>query len=118
MVTSFRPRSVQLPDDTVLTTVRAVSDLSELYFQFSQYRLEMLEDRIRDELRRMRERRAANRRFDSHDMKTFLATQKKFLEHMDREIVYEDQVIKGYTDDSHLVSAELKERSRKRYRHN
>lgn len=113
MVTSFRPRSPAFPDDTVLTTVRPISNLSELYFQFSEYRLEMLEKRIRKQLKQMRDRRGVHRGFDTWGMKRFLAEQEKFLAHMDKEMVEEDKVIKGFTDDSHLLSEDLKERSKK-----
>ncbi|EEP79939.1 conserved hypothetical protein [Uncinocarpus reesii 1704] len=116
MVTSFRPRSPVLPDDTVLTTVRAVSDLSELYFQFSEYRLEMLEERIRLKLKEIRDKRRASRPFDTHKLKQFLGEQERFLAHMNIEMVDEDRVTRGFTDDSHLLSEDLKERSRKRSR--
>ncbi|PGH03508.1 hypothetical protein AJ79_07343 [Helicocarpus griseus UAMH5409] len=114
MVTSFRPRSPALPDDTVLTTVRAISDLSELYFQFSEYRLEMLEERIRIQLKEIRDRKRARRSFNTKAMKKFLLEQEKFLAHMNREMVQDEMVTKGFTDDSHLISEELKGRSRKR----
>ncbi|PGH15868.1 hypothetical protein AJ80_05399 [Polytolypa hystricis UAMH7299] len=116
MVTSFRPRSPALPDDTVLTTVRPVSDLSELYFQFSEYRLEILEERIRAQLKIMRDRRCARRGFDTKGMKRFLSKQEQFLVQMNREIVDVEKVIKGFTDDSHLISEELKEQAKKRAR--
>lgn len=114
MVTSFRPRSSILPDDTVLTTVRPVSDLSELYFQFSEYRLEMLEERIRVYLKEMREKKRARRPLNTPDIKRFIAEQEEFLAHMNQEIIDDDKVKKGITDDSHLVSEDLKQRSRKR----
>ena len=114
MVTSFRPRSSILPDDTVLTTVRPCSDLSELYFQFSEYRLEMLEERIRSCLKEMRDRKRARRAFKTRELKLFLEEQVNFLEHMNKEIVDDDKVVKGITDDSHLISEDLKQRSRKR----
>jgi hypothetical protein len=114
MVTSFRPRSTSLRDDTILTTVRPVSDLSELYFQFSEYRLEILEDRIRKQLKEMRERRSARRSFNTCQMKHFLAEQEKFLAHMNQEMVEDEMVQKGFCDDSHLLSEDLKERSKKR----
>ena len=44
MVTSFRPKCPLIKDDSVLTTVRAISDLSELYGGYAEYRLEMLEE--------------------------------------------------------------------------
>ncbi|KAF3481656.1 uncharacterized protein GIQ15_04415 [Arthroderma uncinatum] len=116
MVTSFRPRSPSLPDDTVLTTVRPISDLSELYFQFSEYRLEMLEERIRQQLKAARDARYAGRAFNTQKLKEFLAVQVEFLAHMNKEIVDNDKVQKGITDDSHLRSEDLKERSRRRAR--
>jgi hypothetical protein len=114
MVTSFRPKSAFTKDDTVLTTVRAVSDLSELYSQYSEYRLEMLEERIRAHLKDIRERKRAHRPFDTAASKAFLAEQEQFLAVMNREIVDEDKVIKGFTDDSHLLSSDLKKQSKKR----
>lgn len=112
MVTSFRPRSPSLSDDTVLTTVRGISDLAELYFQFSEYRLEMLEERIREKLKEIRDKKRAHRPFDTKGLKNFLLAQEKFLAHMGKEMVDEDKVIKGFTDDSHLLSEDLKNRSR------
>ncbi|KAK2753592.1 hypothetical protein FQN54_007369 [Arachnomyces sp. PD_36] len=114
MVTSFRPRSPMLPDDTVLTTVRPVSDLSELYFQFAEYRLEILEERIRGYLKEMRDKRRAHRPFNTNDAKRFIAEQENFLVHMNNEIVEDSKVKMGVIDDSHLISDDLKELSRKR----
>lgn len=118
MVTSFRPKDPMLQDDTVLTTVRPISDLSELYYQFGEYRLEMLEARIRVQLGKMREARQNGRKTDVAAMKQFLEEQKDFLEHMNTEIVEEEQVVKGEIDDSHLFmgqvlkkQASLKERA-------
>lgn len=102
MVTSFRPRDPTVRDDTVLTTVRAVSNLSQLYFQFSEYRLEMLQERIRLQLERMSETMLAGKKFDTAALKSFLKEQEDFLAHMNKEIVDDDQVIKGSIDDSHL----------------
>ncbi|EFW19718.1 hypothetical protein D8B26_007907 [Coccidioides posadasii str. Silveira] len=116
MVTSFRPRSATLPDDTVLTTVRAISDLPELYFQFSEYRLEILEERIRKKLKEIRDQKRARRPFNTQSLKRFLLEQEQFLAHMNKEMVDEDKVTVGFTDDSHLLSEDLKERSRKRAR--
>jgi hypothetical protein len=116
MVTSFRPKSAFIKDDTVLTTVRAISDLSELYSQYTEYRLEMLEERIRAHLKEIRDRKRANRRFDTAASKRFLDEQQQFLAAIDREVVDEDKVIKGFTDDSHLLSADLKLQSKKRLR--
>jgi hypothetical protein len=93
-----------LRDDTVLTTVRPISDLAELYAQFSEYRLEILEERIRSELKAIRESRAAGRGVSTKKLKQFLAEQQKFLEHMNGEMVDDDKVIMGFVDDSHLLT--------------
>jgi hypothetical protein len=116
MVTSFRPKSAFVKDDTVLTTVRAVSDLSELYSQYTEYRLEILEERIRAHLKEIRDRKRANRRFDTGATKRFIAEQQNFLAAITREVVDEDKVTKGFTDDTHLLSTDLKLQSKKRLR--
>lgn len=104
MVTSFRPKNPLVRDDTVLTTVRAISNLPELYAQFSEYRLEILEERIRAELKEIRESRAAGRGFSTRKLKMFLEEQQQFLEHMNREMVDENKVTAGEIDDSHLLT--------------
>jgi hypothetical protein len=45
MVTSYRPRDPRVRDDSVLTTVRPVSKLAELYEQWFRYRSEVLKRR-------------------------------------------------------------------------
>ena len=104
MVTSFRPRSSALRDDTVLTTVRPVSNLSELYFQFSEYRLEILEDRIRKELKVLRDSKRGRKKFNTLKLKRFLQEQENFLAHMNSEMIEDDKVVKGAIDDSHLIT--------------
>ena len=116
MVTSFRPKSAFIKDDTVLTTVRSISDLSELYSQYTEYRLEMLEERTRAHLKQVRDRNRAGRSFDTVSTKIWITEQKRFLESMLREMVDDDKVVRGYTDDSHLISeasrADLRKRAR------
>ena len=104
MVTSFRPRSHTVKDDTVLTTVRPISNLSELYYQFSEYRLEILEERIREQLKTLRETQKTGRKMKTKDLKAFLREQEVFLAHMNKEMVDDEHVTKGSIDDSHLVS--------------
>jgi len=98
MVTSFRPRSPLVRDDTVLTTVRPISDLGELYYQFAKYRLEMLEERVRQQLRDMVDAKTAGRAMATRKLKAFLAEQEGFLAHTNREIVEEENVVKGAID--------------------
>ncbi|SLM36918.1 hypothetical protein LPUS_06636 [Lasallia pustulata] len=116
MVTSFRPRCPTLPDDTVLTTVRPISNLSELYFQFSEYRLEILEERIRDKLKTLRETKRSGKKFNTLSLKKFLKEQEQFLAHMNKEMIDEDLVVRGSIDDSHLLRHRTNERKAKRSR--
>ncbi len=101
MVTSFRPRCPVLQDDTVLTTVRPISDLSELYFQFSEYRLDILEERIRIQLKDLREKKRAGKKLNTKALKKFLKEQETFLAHMDKEMIEDEKVEEGTIDDCH-----------------
>ncbi|QDS67647.1 hypothetical protein FKW77_004659 [Venturia effusa] len=98
-VTSFRPKCPHMRDDTVLTSVRPISDLSALYGQFAEYRLEMLEERIRAQLKKVRERRFAGKKFDTEAIKAFLQEQEDFLAHTNHEIVPENQVVAGHLEE-------------------
>lgn len=86
MVTCFRPKSPLVKDETVLVGVRGISDLSQLYTQYTEYRLEVLEERIRHQLKKEREREVAKRPFNIPEMKRFLTDQKRFIESMLTEI--------------------------------
>jgi hypothetical protein len=54
MVTSFRPKSALVRDDTILNTVRPVSNLPDLYGQVIEYQLENMEARLRRMLKKVR----------------------------------------------------------------
>lgn len=95
MVTSFRPRSPRIRDDTVLTTVRPISNLSDLYGQTVEYQLENAEARIRNMLRNIRDSMKAGAT-DVEAIKSFLEFEIKTLSHLNKEIVEEDKVQKGY----------------------
>ncbi|KAF2797653.1 hypothetical protein K505DRAFT_347074 [Melanomma pulvis-pyrius CBS 109.77] len=97
-VTSFRPRSAFKKDDTVLTTVRPISDLSELYYEFAEYRCEIMEERLRKERKDMMARRRARKKFDTVGHKRFLEESAAFLEHSNREMVEDSKVTSGYID--------------------
>jgi len=103
MVTSFRPRRPDLPDDTVLATVRPISDLSELYYQFSEYRLEILEDRIRTQLRELRVARDGGKKLAIGQLKAFLKEQEAFLAHMNKEIIENETVTRAFYDDRDVI---------------
>lgn len=90
MVTCFRPKDPLVKDETVLVGVRGISNLSELYTQYTAYRLEILEERIRHKLKEERKREVAKRPFDIADVRGFLLEQKLFLESMIDEIIEVD----------------------------
>lgn len=104
MVTSFRPKCHTFRDDTVLTTVRPISNLSELYYQFTEYRLEILEERVRNQLKAMRDAERSSRKMNTKALKTFIHDQEMFLAHMNKEMIDDELVVKGSVDDSHLFS--------------
>ena len=87
MVTAFRPKSPFVKDEIIVTGVRGTSDLSELYSQYTMYRLEVLEERIRAKMKKERKGGEAKRSFDVDDTRRFLIEQKEFLESMLEEIV-------------------------------
>lgn len=94
-VTSWRPRSPYVKDDSVLRTVRPVSNLKELYHDFADYRLDILAQRLRRERERTQAEREAGVEFDTQALKAFLQESIAFLEHTDHELVAEDAVQKG-----------------------
>ncbi|KAF2876508.1 hypothetical protein BDV95DRAFT_483811 [Massariosphaeria phaeospora] len=95
-VTSFRPRSPFLKDDTELRTVRPISDLSELYYDFAEYRLEIMEERLRKERKGVIARRRARKKFDTLGHKKFLEDSMAFMEHTDNEMLEDSKVTVGY----------------------
>lgn len=98
MVTAFRAKSHLVRDETVLTGSRAISNWSELYSQWTEYRLEVLEERIREMLRSERKREAAKRRFDIDSVRRFLLEQKVYLETTMNELIEVED-----TDESPMV---------------
>ncbi|KAK5122458.1 hypothetical protein LTR85_004042 [Meristemomyces frigidus] len=95
MVTSFRPKSPFLADDSVLTTVRGISDLSELYYEYGRYRLEMLEERIRVQLKHLREAHTAGKKTYTKAIKLFLEEQERFIHRTNEELVPDEDVVAG-----------------------
>ena len=86
MVTCFRPKSLAVRDETVLTGVRGISYRSDLYTQYTEYRLEVLEERIREKQKLERRRIQANKSFDVPEMRKWLEDQKGFIDALLAEI--------------------------------
>ncbi|KAJ9495026.1 hypothetical protein H2202_009501 [Exophiala xenobiotica] len=85
-ITPFRPRSPFIKDESILATVRGISSLSELYHQYTLYRLENQEARIRAQLQRLRERHETRRDFDLAQVRDYLYNEREFLDFMLREV--------------------------------
>lgn len=109
-VTSFRPKSAFLKDDTELRTVRPVSNLSELYGGFADYRLRILEDRVRRARQELDACRVAGRKFDTLEHKSFLKEIIAFAERTNGELVEEDNVQKGFIETVDFPDAMLDDR--------
>jgi hypothetical protein len=87
MVTSFRPKDPTIADDSHLVTVRPVSDLNEMYSQWTDYRVELVEERCRRLIKKVRENKHVGRDFDVVGVKDQLSNLIKFLEKTRDEIV-------------------------------
>lgn len=86
MITAMRLKSPFIRDETVLAGVRGISNLGEIYSQYSEYRLEILEERIRARLKAERQAQFARREFDIQGMRNFLTEQRNFIDAMLDEI--------------------------------
>ena len=62
IVTSFRPRDPRLYDDSSNMNVRAISQLSEIYYQWTHYRLELLSKRFAIEAEELKKKYENNAR--------------------------------------------------------
>lgn len=80
MVTAFRPKSAFVPDESILTGSRAISNFGELFSQYTDYRLDILEERFRAKAKEERRRQQMKKPYNIPDLKAFLAEQKEYLE--------------------------------------
>ncbi|KAF5598645.1 2OG oxygenase superfamily [Fusarium pseudocircinatum] len=87
MITSFRAKSPLIRDESVLTGLRAISNVSELYSLYTDYRLEILEERLRVKRKEEIDRRKGQRPYDVAQMRFWLEEQKEFLESMLEQII-------------------------------
>ena len=67
-----------------------------LYRQYVEYRLDILEERVRSKLREVRK---GGNKFDTRAAKDFLIEQEEFLAHTNQQIVPDELVTKGHIDD-------------------
>jgi hypothetical protein len=94
MVTSFRPRSPLLRDDTILNTVRPISNLLDLYSEVIEYQLKNMEARLERYWTSVREAKKRGK-FDVKAFKEYLAFERQNMARIDKEIVEEEMVRVG-----------------------
>lgn len=83
-------------DDSVLSTVRGISDLGELYYQFLRYRLEIVGERVGGMLRELEEGKREGRGVEVGRVKKFLGEMEDLLARTNKEIVEEGEVRRGH----------------------
>lgn len=69
--------------------MRPISDLNELYSQWTEYRVEIVEERCRRLVKKVRDRKRVGRDFDLVSVKSELEELKLILERTSKEIVDE-----------------------------
>ncbi|KAG9086106.1 hypothetical protein FS749_003902 [Ceratobasidium sp. UAMH 11750] len=57
IVTSYRAKDPMIRDDSVLTTIRPASNLNELYYDWSTYRLDLLSERFKRRSEELKKKR-------------------------------------------------------------
>jgi hypothetical protein len=87
MITAFKPRDPLVMDDSVLTTIRPITDHSELYFQWTEYRIEVLQERLRIMMKMMEQQHRSGKKTDKDRIKAFLRQQEELLRITNDEIV-------------------------------
>lgn len=80
----------------MLQTVRPISDLAGLYYGFAEYRLKMMEERIRAEREKMMAHHAAGDAMDTLGHKRFLQEISRLASQTQDELVEEGKVQKGH----------------------
>lgn len=87
MVCSLRPKNPMIKDESTLIGVRGISNVPELYYQYTCYRLRNMEDRMRVQLRVIQDRHASKRDFNLTASREFLEEQREYIDRMLEELV-------------------------------
>ncbi|KAI8315766.1 hypothetical protein K4K59_000701 [Colletotrichum sp. SAR11_240] len=74
-------------DDSVLTSIRPISELSELYYQWAKYRAQVVKARMEAMLHTLEENHDAGRQTDVKEIKRFLKQNEEYLSITDAEVV-------------------------------
>ena len=86
MITSFRARDPFIPDESNLGNIRPISNHSELYFQWTQYRIDVLQKRLDGMKKVMEEKYREGKTTDKERIKAFLQEQEKWISITNKEI--------------------------------
>ncbi|KAB8207463.1 hypothetical protein BDV34DRAFT_191737 [Aspergillus parasiticus] len=86
MVTSLRPKSPFVHDEAIIRPLLPITPKSTLYYQYAEYRLENLEERVCHQLKVMRQHKKANRDFDGASAHKFLLGEREFIDTMLEEL--------------------------------
>ncbi|KAJ0382268.1 hypothetical protein COL922a_012915 [Colletotrichum nupharicola] len=87
IITSFRPRDPCVKDDSALTSIRPISELSELYYQWAKYRAEVVRARLDAILNTLEEDHDAGKQTDVRGIKQFLLQNEEYFAITNKEIV-------------------------------
>ncbi|OJJ70267.1 hypothetical protein ASPBRDRAFT_129489 [Aspergillus brasiliensis CBS 101740] len=87
MVTPFRPKNPEVRDEILLAGTRGISNLEEMYPQYFEYRMEVLEERVRAQRKRERERGLTGRPFDVEGTRKWVQEQRDFLDSILNEMI-------------------------------
>ncbi|WQF77311.1 hypothetical protein CDEST_02325 [Colletotrichum destructivum] len=96
MITSFRPRDPCMKDDSVLTSIRPISEHSELYYQWVKYRVEVVQERLKVMLKDLEERHDEGSRTDIPAVKKLLKQQEEYIKITNREIVEDREQLRAW----------------------
>jgi hypothetical protein len=110
-VTSWRPQSAFVKDDSTLRTVRPVSDLNVLYTDFAQYRLDIIKQRIEHMQTAMYAGRQVGTKFDTPGFKARLDDLVHFLVRTNNELVVDEDVHQGFVATVDIPNTVVKEYS-------
>lgn len=80
MVTWYRPKSVTMPDTSNIYFSLLHSDRSELLYQFTSYRLDLIKRRINLAIEKLQFDKALERKFDLYKIKHSLYELSTFME--------------------------------------
>jgi hypothetical protein len=87
MITAFRAKNAFLPDNADICRIREITKHSELYYQWTKYRVGIVQERLKGMLELLEEEHKKGKETDAARVKAFLKEQEVFLGVTGGEIV-------------------------------